>query len=167
MREQGRPKSRFAESFGKIGDALLNLFRGDFPVFLLFLAITFFFWWSQTMSQSYDSTLNIPIRVTDVPDEVRVTMPPVKYVTVSLSGKGSALHKSIRRGGRNVLNVSSEAFNSAQGHASLSTLRLRDSITSLLPASVSIKSISPDSLVYLYSLQRSIVLPVEFDGIIR
>ena len=164
MREQGRPKSRFAEFFKKIGEALLKLFRGDFLVFLLFLAITFFFWWSQTMSQSYDTLMKVPIVVSDVPEDVRITIPPVKHLTVSLSGKGSSLRKSGRIGSRHVLNVSSAAFTSAQGHASVSTLRLRDSITALLPQSVTIRSISPDSLVYQYVMQRSIMMPVEFEG---
>lgn len=140
------------------------MFRGDFLVFLLFLAITFFLWWSQTMSQSYDTLMKVPIVVSDVPENVRITIPPVKHLTVSLSGKGSSLRKSGRIGSRHVLHVSSAEFTSAQGHASVSTLRLRDSITALLPQSVTIRSISPDSLVYQYVMQRSIMLPVEFEG---
>ena len=164
MREQGKPKSRFAEFFRKIGDSLLKLFRGDFLVFLLFLAITFFFWWSQTMSQNYRTVMKVPVRVSDLPDNVRMIMSPVKYVNVSLSGKGSALRKSGRRGGRHVIEISNTAFNMAQGHASVATSLLRDSISALLPASVAISSISPDSIVYQYAMQRSVMLPVEFDG---
>lgn len=116
------------------------------------------------MNQSYETVMKVPVNLIDVPDDVRVTMPPVKYINVSLSGKGSALRKSGRRGGRHILSISSDVFNMTQGRASFSTLRLRDSITSLLPVSVTIKSISPDSLVYLYSMQRSVMLPVEFIG---
>ncbi|MBR5706330.1 MAG: hypothetical protein IKX55_02030 [Bacteroidaceae bacterium] len=116
------------------------------------------------MSQSYDTLMKVPIVVSDVPEDVRITIPPVKHLTVSLSGKGSSLRKSGRIGSRHVLNVSSAAFTSAQGHASVSTLRLRDSITALLPQSVTIRSISPDSLVYQYVMQRSIMMPVEFEG---
>lgn len=164
MRDSGQPKSRFAELIGKIGSFLLKLFRGDFLVFLLFLAITFFFWWSQTMSQNYETVLKVPVQVYGMPDDVRVTIPAVSHITVSLSGKGSALRKSGRRGSRHVINIENSAFNMSQGHASLSTLRLRDSISSLLPSSVTIRSISPDSLVYMYAMQRSIMLPVEFSG---
>lgn len=164
MREQGRPKSRFAEFLKKIGETLLRLFRGDFLVFLLFLAITFFFWWSQTMSQNYDTQMKVPVLVTDVPDDVRITSQPARQITVSLSGKGSSLRKSGRRGGRNVLRVGNNAFVMSHGHASLATSRLRDSISAMLPASVSIRSIQPDSIVYQYSLQHSLMLPVQFDG---
>ena len=164
MRDSGQPKSRFAEFFRKIGDSLLKLFRGDFPVFLLFLGITLFLWWSQTMNQNYETVMKVPVELTDVPDDVRVTAIPVKQITVSLSGKGAALRKSGRRGSRHVINVRSNDFNMAQGRASLSTTRLKDSITSLIPTSVSVRSISPDSLLYLYQLQRSVMIPVEFEG---
>ena len=164
MREQGRPKSRFAEFLKKIGDALLKLFRGDFSVFLLFLGITLFFWWSQTMNQSYDTQMKIPVMVADIPDAVRMTSNPVRQITVSLSGKGSSLKKSGRRGSRQVLRVSNSAFTMSHGHASYATSHLRDSIAAMLPPSVTIHSISPDSLVYQYSMQRSVMLPVEFEG---
>ena len=164
MREQGRPKSRFAETIKKIGETLLKLFRGDFLVFLLFLAITFFLWWSQTMNQSYETLMKVPVEVSDIPENVRITIPPVQHITVSLSGKGSTLRKSGRIGSRHVLRVNSSSFTAVQGHASVSTLRLRDSITAMLPPSVTVRSLSPDSLVFQYAMQRSMMLPVEFDG---
>ena len=167
MRKSGDSKSRFAAFFGKIGTALLRLFRGDFPIFLLFLGITFFLWWSQTMSKNYETEIKIPIKVTAIPDEVRMTVPPVNQLIVSLNGKGSALSKSGRRGGRNVLNVSNSLFVMHQGHASLSTQRLRDSLTAFLPSSVYIRSIEPDSLVYQFVRQRVMMLPVEFGGTIE
>ena len=164
MREQGRPKSRFAETIKKIGETLLKLFRGDFLVFLLFLAITFFLWWSQTMNQSYETLMKVPVEVSDIPENVRITIPPVQHIIVSLSGKGSTLRKSGRIGSRHVLRVNSSSFTAVQGHASVSTLRLRDSITAMLPPSVTVRSLSPDSLVFQYAMQRSMMLPVEFDG---
>ncbi len=164
MREQGSPKSRFAEFFKKIGDALLILFRGDFSVFLLFLGLTLFFWWSQTMNQNYETQMKLPVIVSDVPDNVRITRQPARQLTVALSGKGSSLKKSGRRGSRQVLHVSSSSFTMSHGHASIPTSRLRDSIAAMLPSSVVIHSISPDSLVYQYAMQRTLMLPVEFEG---
>lgn len=164
MREQGKPKSRFAESFRKTGTSLLKLFGGDFPVFLLFLAITFFFWWSQTMNQDFQAEIKVPVKVADIPDEVRMTVPPVSQISVSLSGKGLALRKSGRIGGRNVLSVSNSDFNMNQGRASVSTGKLKESLSAFLPTSVTVSSITPDSLVYQYMLQRNVMLPVEFDG---
>lgn len=167
MPKSGKNKSRFATFLGKIGTALLKLFRGDFLIFLLFLGITFFLWWSQTMSKNYETEIKIPVKVTSIPDEVRMTVPPVSQLTVSLNGKGTALRKSGRRGERNVLNVSNSLFAMHQGHASLSTQRLRDSLSAFLPSSVYIRSIEPDSLVYQFVGQRVMMLPVEFVGTVE
>lgn len=167
MREQGNSKSRFAQFLKKIGDSLLKLFRGDFLVYLLFLVITFFFWWSQTMSQDYQSVIKLPVQVTGVSDNIRVAIPPSSQITVSLSGKGAALRKSVRIGSRSVMRVDNSVFFLYQGRASVSTQVLMDSITALLPPSVSIRSISPDSLVYTYARQRTIKLPVEFEGVME
>ena len=166
MRESGQPESRFAAFIRKIGMPLLKLFRGDFPVFLLFLAITFFFWWSQTMSQDYDTVMKIPVQV-NASDNLRITVPATNQISVALSGKGSALKKSGRRGERQAIHINSSVFSMSQGRASLSTLKLRDSISALLPASVMIRSIEPDSLVFRYVLQRSVMLPVEFAGAVE
>ncbi|MBO4724072.1 MAG: hypothetical protein J5596_01965 [Bacteroidaceae bacterium] len=116
------------------------------------------------MSQNYDTQMKVPVLVTDVPDNVRIVRQPARQITVSLSGKGSTLKKSGRRGSRNVLRISNSTFAMSQGHASLSTSRLRDSISAMLPPSVTIRSVSPDSLVYQYVMQHSVMLPVEFDG---
>lgn len=167
MRESGHPKSRFAAILGKIGHSLLKLFRGDFLVFLLFLGITFFFWWSQSMSQDYQTVMKIPVQVTSVPEGIRMTVPPVGQISVSLSGNGTALRKSGRRGERNVLSVNNDLFTMRQNRASLSTQWLRDSLMAFLPSSVTVKSIEPDSLVYQYVRQRSVNLPVEFGGVIE
>jgi hypothetical protein len=164
MRDSGQPQSRFAEWLRKIGVSFLKLFRGDFLVFLLFLAITFFFWWSQTMNQNYDTSMKVPVQLTGIPDDIRVTSPPVSQISVSLSGKGAALRKSGRIGGRHVLMIDGSTFLMNQGHASLSTQSLRDSISALIPSSVIIRSVEPDSLTYQYARQRTVMLPVEFGG---
>lgn len=164
MRESGQSKSRLAESFRRIGESLLKVFRGDFTVFLLFLAITFFFWWSRTMSQNWQTVIKIPVQVTSIPQNVRVTVEPLSQISVLISGKGSALRKSTHLGREGVLNVSNSRFAMINGHASLYTLSLADSLEALLPSQVVVNSIEPDSLSYRYVLQRTVMLPVEFDG---
>ena len=116
------------------------------------------------MNQNYETQMKIPVMVADIPDGVRVTGNPVRQITVSLSGKGSSLKKSGRRGGRHILRISNSAFSMVHGHASFATSHLRDSIAAMLPTSVTIHSISPDSIVYQYAMQRSVMLPVEFEG---
>ena len=162
MRDSGHKPSRFA-GLKKIGSSLLRLFGGDFPVFLLFLGITFLIWWSQTMSQSFEAQMKLPVEIVGIPDDVRVTTPATDHISVMLSGKGSALRKSGRRSGHSVLRLNSRSFTIGHGHAALSTQSLRDSVMARVHASVSIRSIEPDSLVFLFARQRSVMLPVEYE----
>ncbi len=164
MRENGNSRSRFTETIGKIGMSLLKMFGGDFPVFLLFLIMTFFFWWSRAMSSSYDMELKVPVSLTDVPDDIRVLRAPDSYIMVRLSGKGAALKKSSKWANRNVLSLSASDFDLNNGHASVPATHFRDSLDSHLPQSVSVRVMEPDSITFSYALQRTVVVPVEFGG---
>lgn len=164
MREKGNSRSRFTETVGKIGMSLLKLFGGDFPVFLLFLGMTFFFWWSRAMSASYDMDLKVPVRLTDIPESIRVTNLPDSYITVRLSGKGGALKKSSKWAGENVLSLSATDFRMQGGHASVNASHFRDTLDTRLPQSVQVRIMEPDSITFTYELQRTVMAPVEFGG---
>lgn len=155
---------RLKQSMKKIGEALLNFFGGDFPVFILFLVIAFFFWWSRTMSDNYEMYLQMPVKVVAYPDDVRVTAQPATQVKVSLGGKGSALWKSRIGYRRHILEIDSRQFQMRQGHASYATQGLNDAIQKLLPQAVVIRSIEPDSLVFEYVMQVRALVPVRYSG---
>ena len=118
------------------------------------------------MSSNYETTLKVPVKVVGVPENVRVLTAADEYLTVSLEGKGTALLKSGRAKNKHSVSVNNSRFNMNQGHASLSTLILRDSVASMLPPSVAIRSIQPDSLTYTYALQHVMKVPVVYDGTI-
>lgn len=155
---------RLKQSLKKIGEALLNFFGGDFPVFILFLVIAFFFWWSRAMGDNYEMYLQVPVNVSGYPDEVRVTSPPATSLKVSLGGKGTALWKSKTVYRRHVLEIDSRRFQMRHGHASFATQALYDDIQALLPQTVAIRSIEPDSLAYEYILQTRVSVPVRCSG---
>lgn len=116
------------------------------------------------MSQEHQTQMKVAVQITGIPDDIRVTTPAANQLSVSLSGKGTSLRKSGRRSGRSVLQVNYDLFSSGQGHAALSTRRLMDSVYAMLPASVSITKIEPDSLVMRYALQQSVTVPVQMGG---
>lgn len=164
MRENEPFRSRFADTLKRIGGALLKLFRGDFPVFLLFLAITFFFWWSRALSFNYETSMKVQVMVAGVPDDVRVLNPIKDQITVSIGGKGTALWKSGLARKKRSIAINNSKFYMSQGRAALPTMGLRDSVAGMLPPSVVIRSIEPDSLVYTYAMQRVITVPVVYEG---
>ena len=154
-----RPES----SFKKKVKSLLNIFGGDFPVFVLFLAFAFFFWWSRSMNSSYDTVMQIPVLIENVPDDVRVLRPSQEHVTLSVSGKGIALRKARKAGGSNSLAIDYRQFASAKGRAVYASSSLRDSLLRYMPQTLLIRDIEPDTLSLDYVEQRRIHVPVVAD----
>ncbi|MBR4841886.1 MAG: hypothetical protein IK006_02165 [Bacteroidaceae bacterium] len=144
--------------------SLLNLFRGDFPVFLLFLAIAFFFWWSRAMTDTYEASIMFSVELENVPQEIRVTSAPPSQVSVSFGGKGTALWRVKTGSRKRIIGLDCNQFSMRQGMASYLTMNLRDSLSGTLPSSVTIKRIDPDSISFRYLLQKAVMLPVAYSG---
>lgn len=149
------------KTFGK---ALLNHFGGDFPVFLLFLGISFFFWWSMTMSGVRSVTLQVPVAVRGIPDDVRPSASASYSIRVRLEGKGSSIWKGKLTGKLREINVDWSQFDVLHSHASYLVANLKDSIEHRMPGSVMVSSIEPDSLKMHFVLQDILKLPVAYTG---
>lgn len=154
---------KLAKLLKKIGDSLHKMFGGELPVFLLFLVITFFFWFAQKMGRNYEYSIQVPVRVIDVPENVRFTDTDSHSVAVTLSGKGFALWKS-SRGQVKPLEISSSAYKMSNGRAVMPSHYVRDSIVSIMASGVVIRSIDPDTLSFFYEKQQLKKLPVAFNG---
>ena len=154
-----RPES----SFKKTVKSLLSIFGGDFPVFVLFLACAFFFWWSRSMNSSYETVMQIPVRIDGVPDNVRVVRSSQEHVTLSVSGKGIVLRKARKAGSRNNLVIDYRQFSAGKGKAVYSSSSLRDSLFRFMPQAMLIRDIEPDTLSFEYVGQRRIHVPVVAD----
>lgn len=144
--------------------SLQRLFRGDFLVFLLFLALAFFFWWSQTMNDTYEASITFPIELRNVPHDIRVTSSPPGQVVISFGGKGTSLWR-VRSGSRKqLIGLDCAQFQMGQGRASYPTQNLKDTLSGLIPSSVTIRNMEPDSISFRYVLQKAVMLPVVYDG---
>ena len=144
--------------------SLLKLFRGDFPVFLLFLAIAFFFWWSRAMNETYEASIPFSVELKNIPQEIRVISAPQNQVTVSFGGKGTALWRVKTGSRKRHIGLDCSQFVMGQGRASYPAQSLRDSLSGVLPSAVAIRQIKPDSISFRYVLQKAVMLPVAYDG---
>ena len=153
-----------ANMLKKIGVLLQKTFGGEFSIFLLFLVITFLFWFAQKMGKSYEYTMQIPVKIANVPEEIRLSGSASDKVIATLSGKGMALWKSSRNKDK-VIEISTSAYKMSRGRAVLSSQFVRDSIQDIISSGVVIRSIEPDTLSFLYENQQIKRLPVRFDGV--
>lgn len=154
---------KLAKTLKKIGVPLRNMFGGELSVFLLFLAITFLFWFAQKMGKTYEYSIQVPLEITEVPQNIRLTGSASDKVVVTINGKGMALWKSSRRKVK-PLELSSLSYKMSQGRAVMPSYYVRDSIENLLSSGVVIRSIVPDTLSFFYETQNLVKLPLLFDG---
>ena len=154
---------KLAKMLKKIGVPLRKMFGGELSVFLLFLAMTFLFWFAQKMGKSYEYAIQIPVQITDVPDNIRLTDYASDKVVVTLNGKGMALWKS-SRGKVKSLDINALSYKFSQGRAVLPSNYIRDSIENILSPGVVIRSIEPDTLSFIYENQELKKLPLVFNG---
>jgi hypothetical protein len=155
-----------AREIKKIWKLLPIFFGKDFPVFLLFLAISFLFWWSRTMSRSYEMHIQYPVSLIDVPEKLRITNSPEYELKVTISGKGMSLWKAKNKASR-PLHIKPSDFVMSSGHAAISTKIFIDSLEKIIPSSVIIKNIEPDSLIFNYLIQKNKMVPVRYSGSIE
>lgn len=144
--------------------SLSKLFGGDFPVFLLFLVVAFFFWWSLSMNSNYETVVNVPVRLENVPEDMRITYDLPPSVTVSLSGKGTSLMKAARMCRKHVIGLDCGHFVTGSQRAARAVWDLRDSLASFLPQAVMVRGITPDTLAFEFVHQNRKLLPVVVSG---
>lgn len=151
------------EYIKRTGNRLKRIFKGDFSVFLLFLFMVFLFWFVQKMGKNYAMVMQIPVKVVDVPQNMRMVGIATDKLQITLNGKGYTLWKIGRRRVKPIT-LSASSYLRGRGRAVLPSHMVRDSIAELLPQGINISSIDPDTLSYQYQLQSLKRMPVAYDG---
>lgn len=146
------------------GKSLSRLFGGEFPVFVLFLVMAFFFWWSRSMNSNFETVVNVPVRLENIPEDMRITYDLPPSVSVSIAGKGTSLMKASRMCRKNAVGIDCHRFAIGQQRAAFAVWELRDSLADFLPQSVMIRGITPDTLAFGFARQSRRLLPVEAVG---
>ena len=91
--------------------------------------------------------IQYPVSLIDIPDKLRITDSPEFELKVTISGKGMSLWKAKNKASR-PLHIKPSDFVMSSGHAAISTKLLLDSLECIIPASVIIRNVEPDSLIF-------------------
>jgi hypothetical protein len=118
------------------------------------------------MSRSYEMHIQYPVSLIDVPEKLRITNSPEYELKVTISGKGMSLWKAKNKASR-PLHIKPSDFVMSSGHAAISTKIFIDSLEKIIPSSVIIKNIEPDSLIFNYLIQKNKMVPVRYSGSIE
>ena len=69
----------------------------EIMLFLFFLGVSFGFWLLQTLNETFEAEINIPLELTNVPDNIVITTQPPSVLVASVRDKGTSLRRFHRQ----------------------------------------------------------------------
>lgn len=137
----------------------------EFSVFLFFLAVSAGFWLLQTLDETFEMEIAVPLRLADVPDEVVITTPLPDKLHVTVRDKGTILmrywHKSLDSISLSFADYDNGMIN---GRVRVPQADVLKSIQGLLAASTRVQAIHPDTIEFFYNHGMNAVFPVAMVG---
>lgn len=144
---------------------LTSLLGREVLVFLFFLLLSATFWFMQTMDETLEAEIKVPLRLVDVPDGVVITSPLPDELSVTLRDKGSSLLRYWRY---EVEPLSISFLNYDTGGESCRVRipgnEVQKRVQELLQNSSRIQRIAPDTVEFYYNRGRNKMVPVRVTG---
>ena len=144
---------------------LLGAKSKEFLVFLFFLALSMGFWLLQTLDETFEREVVIPLQLTNVPEDVVITSPLPNQVRVVIKDKGT----SIVRYWNHEITPIQIAFTdytngTAYGWVRISQSDLTKAIQERLISTSRVQSVRPDTLEFYYNHGLHATVPVSITG---
>ena len=149
-----------------------NIFFGkkshEFFVFLFFFAVSTCFWLLQTLNETFETEISVPLALKNVPEKVRITTELPSQIHVTIRDRGTTLLRFLRYTVQNTLEVDFEKYDAGLTNARVQvpTIDVQRLIQSQLGVSSHIISVRPDTLEYYYNRGVGKKLPVKICGTI-
>lgn len=156
----------------KIWVRIRNIFFGkkshEFFVFLFFFAVSTCFWLLQTLNETFETEISVPLALKNVPEKVRITTELPSQIHVTIRDRGTTLLRFLRYTVQNTLEVDFEKYDAGLTNArvQIPTIDVQRLIQSQLGVSSHIISVRPDTLEYYYNRGVGKKLPVKICGTI-
>lgn len=140
--------------------ALAGSRRGrDTITFLIFLAVSTVFWFIMALNDEVQHEFEVPLNITDVPQDITLLSKVPSTVSVNVKDKGTSL---IRWdwGKLPSLNLPFKSFQNSGKNIAMNNTQLTGSVRSLFGGGVNIVEVKPDSLNILITNQPGALKPV-------
>ncbi len=119
----------------------------NIALFLFFLFVSYVFWLIQNLNDTIQRDFNIPLRITDVPADVRVISDIPKTVSVSVRDKGtSLLHVAYGGNPRISVKYSDLTSDELNDRMVISEQMLKSRVRELFSSSAQVVTAVPDSI---------------------
>ncbi|MDR0972413.1 MAG: YbbR-like domain-containing protein [Prevotellaceae bacterium] len=144
----------------RIKGFLLSTRSRESLVFLFFFFIAAFFWLLQTLNDTYETDIRLPIRLQEVPDNVIITSESADEVTIKVRDKGSTLLNYIIRRQFNPIELKFNDYARNNNRVRMYASDFRRDIMAQLAPSSELIEVNPDTLEFIYTTGRPKRVPV-------
>lgn len=149
----------------KIRDFLLGARSKEFFVFLFFFALSAGFWLLQTLDETFETEVVVPLQLVNVPKEVVITSPLPTELRTTIKDRGTSL---IRYWNHHIapLRLSFADYDSgtSYGRVRISPADIQKAVQERLFSTSRIQAIRPDTLEFYYNHGLYASVPVSIVG---
>lgn len=131
--------------------------------FLIFLALSFSFWFINMLDKERQTTITIPLRYTGLPQSYDITKSNAEYITVDIKDKGINLF-AYYKNQLSALTIDLKSNLRRRGTIVFTNDELRSKLHKYLLPTTSILQLKPDSLVLAYEQLEKKRIAVKFHG---
>ncbi|MBP5380698.1 MAG: YbbR-like domain-containing protein [Bacteroidaceae bacterium] len=148
-----------------IHDFLLSKQSKKFGVFLFFLAVSAVFWLLQTLDETFDREIIVPVELTNVPEDVVITTPLPEQLVVTIRDKGATLVRYWRHDIAPI-EVSFPDYDegTVNGKVRILHSEILKQVQERLLGSSKVQIIRPDTIEYYYNHGLNAMVPVVIQG---
>ncbi len=136
-------------------------------VFLFFVLLAFGFWLLQSLQQTYEIELTIPVRYKNIPADIAFNSPAPETIVAKVKDKGSVLLNYTFKGSFAPIDISMKDKEQKNGTILVSKESIENEILKQLIATTSLQGFEPQEISVNYSQRISKRIPVVFDGDIQ
>lgn len=153
----------------KIKDFLLGRKNREFLIFLFFFALSAVFWLLQTLNETFETEVVVPLKLNNVPSNLIITSDLPDELHVTVQDKGSILMKYLYGQPLTPVTVDYKNydFEGMAGRVQVQEAEVRRAIAAQLFSSTRIQSIKPDTLEFFYNRGLKKKVPVLISGVIE
>lgn len=149
---------------GNTGGFMSRFFNKEVLIFIFFLFISCVFWLTTVLNDTMEREVDVPIRLTGVPNGVIMTSNTTDTLRVVVRDKGFAIANYIYGDGVPTLDIAYSMLHITDDNASMTNTELQKNISRVLNASSRIVQMKPDRLVFYFNHGKSKKVPVVLNG---
>ncbi len=150
----------------KIWNVLTRLFNHDALTFLFFLAVAGIFWLLQTMNDSFDVEVMVPLHLDSIPENVMITTEPPSEVAATIRDRGSTLVRYWRHRELKPISLNFGKYDngSVTARVQIPQSTIQRAIEEMLDGTSHVQSVRPDTIEFYYNRGLHYRLPVRVCG---